>query len=192
METLISLAIGIGLAAASGFRVFVPLLALSLAFRAEWVAPNPGLAWLASTPALIALAIATGLEVVAYYVPWLDHALDGLATPAAVTAGVLLTASVVTGVDPLTRWALAVIVGGGVAGTVQGATVVTRAISGATTAGLANPVVATGELVGAVILAVLAVLLPFVAVAMVLIALGLTVRWWRRRRRQQSVAIATA
>ncbi|MGD2115402.1 MAG: DUF4126 family protein, partial [Acidobacteriota bacterium] len=34
METLLSVALGLGLAAACGFRVFVPLLAMSVAVRA--------------------------------------------------------------------------------------------------------------------------------------------------------------
>lgn len=183
METLISIALGLGLAAASGLRIFVPVLALSVAIHSGWVTPAPGFAWIGTTPALIALAVATVLEIGAYYVPWLDHLLDTLATPTAVAAGILLTATVLTGVDPLVRWTLAVIVGGGVAGSVQGATTITRGLSAVTTAGFANPLVATAELGGALLLAVLALLAPFLAAGAVLLAIVLTWRALRRRRR---------
>lgn len=182
METLISIAIGLGLAAASGLRVFLPMFALSLALRADWVTPNPGLEWLGSTPAILALGIATLFEVAAYYVPWVDNLLDTLATPAAIAAGVLLTATVLTGVDPMLRWALAIIVGGGVAGTVQGTTTVARSLSTLTTGGLANPVVATVELGGALLLALISLLLPFLALGLLLVAAAMTWRWIRRRR----------
>jgi hypothetical protein len=182
METAVSIAIGLGLAAASGLRVFLPMFALSLALRAEWVTANPGLEWLGSTPALLALGVATLLEVAAYYIPWVDNLLDSLATPAAVVAGVLLTATVLTGFDPMVRWALAIIVGGGVAGTVQGATTATRSLSSLTTGGLANPVVATVELGGALLMAIFSLLLPFFALALLLVAAILTWRFFRRRR----------
>jgi hypothetical protein len=179
-ETLLSIVVGVGLAAACGFRVFVPLLVLSLASRSGHVPLNGDFAWVASTPALVALATATVLEVAAYYVVWLDHALDAVATPAAVLAGVVATAAVVGDMPPVLRWALALLAGGGAAGAVQGATVLTRLKSGATTAGLANPVVATGELVGSVATSVLAIVVPLVALAAVVSMLAIVYSVTRR------------
>src|SRR2546423_1350380 len=129
METLLSLLIGIGLSAACGFRVFVPLLILSIASLTGHVTLASSFAWLGSYPALIAFAVATCLEIAAYYVPWIDNLLDSIATPAAVVAGTIITASLVAHLDPFLRWTLAVIAGGGVAGLVQGATVLTRGAS---------------------------------------------------------------
>src|SRR5262245_54004283 len=131
---------------------------------------------MASTPALIILGVATVLEVGAYYVPWLDHALDVLATPSAVVAGVVMTASVVTGLDPMLKWTLALIAGGGIAATVQAVTVGTRKVSLLTTGGLGNPVASTMELFGAVLLAVLAIALPLLAFALVVWGLFFGVR----------------
>ncbi len=163
-ETLLHVAIGLGLAAAAGFRVFVPLFGLSLAAVTGTVSVADPLSWLATTPALIALGTATLAEVAAYYLPWFDHLLDTVATPAAVIAGVLATGAVVTDLPPVVRWAIAIIGGGGVAGLFQGATVLLRLKSTATTGGFANPVVATVEWIGAAIIAALAILLPLVAI----------------------------
>src|SRR6516225_5140167 len=138
-ETLLGIALGIGLSAACGFRVFVPLLALSLASISGHLTLAPGFAWIGSYPALVAFSVATCLEIAGYYIPWVDHLLDTIATPAAVVAGIIVTASMVTGMSPFLKWSLAIIAGGGAAGLVQGTTVLTRGASTATTGGLANP-----------------------------------------------------
>lgn len=171
MDLFVSVLIGIGLAAACGFRVFVPLLVLSIAARTGHVPLTDDFQWVASLPALIAFATATVVEIGAYYVPWLDHTLDTLATPAAMVAGVIATAAVVGDLPPVLRWAIAVLAGGGLAGTVQGATVLTRLKSGAVSAGFANPVVASAELAGSVATSVLAVVLPVAAIVLVVLAL---------------------
>jgi hypothetical protein len=180
METIVGILVGIALAAACGFRVFVPLLALGIAGRAGHVPLAGDFHWIASTPALIALGTATIVEIVAYYVPWLDHALDTVATPSAVLAGVIATAAVVGDLPPVVRWGLAIIAGGGVAGTVQGATVLARLKSGTMTAGLANPVVATAELAGSVVTSILAILVPLLAILLIAGALVLIYRTTRK------------
>ena len=177
MDTLLSVVLGIGLSAACGFRIFVPFLIAGLAARTGHLTLGPSFTWMASTPALVALAVATVVEVGAYFIPWLDHALDVLATPAAVVAGAVMTASVVTGLDPMLRWTLALIAGGGIAGTVQALTVGTRKVSLLTTGGLANPAVAAAELGGAVGLALLAVAVPLLAFALIVWALFFGVRF---------------
>ena len=181
VETVLSVILGIGLAAACGFRVFVPFLIVGIAARAGHVIVGPSFAWLASAPALLALAIATALEIGGYYVPWLDHLLDVLATPAAVVAGAVMMASVVTGLDPMTRWILALIAGGGIAATVQALTVGTRKVSLLTTGGIGNPVVATGELFGAIALSLVAIVLPLLAFALLAWALFFGIRLVLRR-----------
>lgn len=171
METLLSICLGIGLSAACGFRVFVPLLITSIAAQTGHLSLAPGFQWLASTPALITLSVATGIEVAGYYIPWVDHVLDALASPAAIVAGVILTASLVMGMSPLLKWTLAVIAGGGVAGLVQGTTVVTRAASTATTAGFGNPLVATLELGGSIATSILTIVAPVLVVALLVLFL---------------------
>ncbi len=176
MNTLLSVLLGIGLSAACGFRIFVPFLIVGIAARTGHVTLGTSFLWMASTPALIALGVATVVEIGAYYIPWLDHLLDVVATPAAVIAGMIMTASVVTGLDPMLKWTLALIAGGGIAGTVQALTVGTRKVSLLTTAGLGNPVVSTLELLGSVLLTVLAIALPLLAFAVIAWALFFGVR----------------
>jgi hypothetical protein len=187
LDTLLSLCLGLGLAAACGFRVFVPLLITSLAAHTGHLDLAGGFDWIASTPALVTFGVATVLEILAYYVPWVDNVLDLAAAPAAVVAGTLITASVITDPDPLLRWSLAVIAGGGAAAAVQTATTVLRHMSSWATAGLGNHVLSTGEAVGSVGLALTSVLVPFFA-ALVVAALGLValVLLLRRPWRQQS------
>lgn len=182
METFLSVCMGIGLSAACGFRVFVPPLLLSIAGMTGHLHFSHGFAWIATWPALIAFASATVLEIAAYYIPWLDNLLDSIATPAAVTAGILVTSSLITGMDPYMKWILAVIAGGGVAGLVQGTTVVARAISTGTTGGMANPLVSTAEAGGSFTLAFLAILVPVLAVVLVLLFGILVVQLVRRKK----------
>lgn len=172
METAFSIALGIGLSAAAGFRVFVPLLALSIAALSGYLELTPGFAWIGTVPALITFATATILEIIAYYVPWLDNALDTIATPAAVLAGVVASASLISELPPLVKWIVAIIGGGGMAGVIQGATSLVRLKSTALTAGLGNPVVATAELGGSVFTSLLALFLPFLALVLVLLLVG--------------------
>jgi uncharacterized protein DUF4126 len=163
--TFLSLLVGAGLAAASGFRVFVPLLVMSVAARAGHLQLAAGFGWIASGPALTAFAAATILEIVAYLIPYIGHLLDVLAAPAAFVAGTLVTASSVIGMSPFLRWSLAIIAGGGLATLVHAATGATRAASTATTGGLGNPAVAAAEAGGSTLLSVLAIAAPVLAFA---------------------------
>ncbi len=166
MELALSILVGIGLAAACGFRVFVPFLVISIASMSGHLELAPGFEWIGTYYAITAFALATVLEIVAYYVPWLDNLMDSIATPAAIVAGTIITAAVIGDMSPFLRWSLAVIAGVGVAGAVQGTTVALRGASTATTGGLANPVVSSGELAGSVVTSILAVILPIVSVAL--------------------------
>jgi len=186
LNLMLSVLAALGLAAACGFRVFVPLLVVSLAARGGWIGLAPGFAWIGSTPALMSLGLATVLEIGAYYVPWLDNLLDSIATPAAVVAGIVVSAAVLTDVDPWLRWTLATIAGGTLAAAVQIPTVAARGLSSGVTGGLANHVVATGELVASSTLSGLALVLPFPIPLAVLIAVFLVYR--RLRRREPAVA----
>lgn len=188
-QTILGVLAGIGLSAACGFRVFVPMLVAGIAIRSGALTAADGFQWLGSTPALVALSVATVLEVGAYFVPGLDHLLDTIASPAAVVAGTIVTASFVTDVEPWFRWTLAAVAGGGAAAIVQGATVVARSASGVLTCGLANPVVATAELAGASAASILSIVAPvIVIVALILLAVWLARRIQRRRAAIQPTA----
>jgi hypothetical protein len=176
MEPFLSFLVGIGMSAACGFRVFVPLLVVSIASHSGHLHLASGFEWMGSTAALIAFATATALEIAGYYVPWLDNLLDTVASPAAVVAGTIVTASLVADMSPFLKWTLALIAGGGVAGLVQGTTVLTRGASSAGTGGLANPILATAELGGSLITSLLSLLVP-VLVALAIGALLCLAAW---------------
>ncbi len=187
METILGLCIGVGLSAACGFRVFVPLLVMSIATMMGWFEPSKGFEWLAMPSVCLALAVATVCEVAAYYIPWVDNALDTVATPAAMIAGTLTTMAVSSGeMSQFAGWAAAIIVGGGTAGVVQMSTVAARGVSTATTGGLGNFVVATGEWIGAILLSVSALLVPALVAIVVVIAVILAVRWIRHKKQEQA------
>ena len=183
METILGLCVGIGLSAASGFRVFVPLLVMSVAALMGWFEPLKGFEWLAMPAVCLALTVATISEIAAYYVPWVDNLLDTVATPAAMIAGTLTTMAVSSGeMSQFASWASAIIVGGGTAGVVQMSTVAARGVSTATTGGLGNFVVATGELIGSIVLSILAFVMPVVITVFVIILVIVVARWIQKKR----------
>jgi len=167
METILAVITGIGLSAACGFRVFVPLLALNLASTYGYLILAPGFDWVGGYYATIAFASATILEVIAYYIPWLDNIMDTIASPVSIAAGTLAAASVITDLPPSVKWMLAIIAGGGIAGIIQGSTMALRAKSSIFTVGLGNPLFATAELAGSVILALLAIIIPVISLVLI-------------------------
>jgi hypothetical protein len=185
-KLLLGLALGLGLSASCGFRVFVPLLVASVASKMGIITLGDSFAWMASTPALIAFATATVFEIGGYYIPFVDNILDTITTPASVAAGTLLTASLLTPeMDPMLKWGLGIIVGGGSAGVVQAGTALTRATSSVATAGIGNPVVATAEHGLAIGGSILSLFIPFIIAAVVCVVLFLflffMIRYFKRR-----------
>jgi hypothetical protein len=176
----ISIVLGIGLAAATGFRVFLPMLIMSGAAYTGHLPLDESFAWLGTPSALMMLSVAAIVEVLAYYIPGVDNLLDTLATPAAFVAGTVASAAVMTDLPPMVKWTAAVIAGGGVAGLTQGVTAMLRAKSTVFTGGLGNAFIATAELVGALLVSLLSLAAPLVALALIIIFLWLAVRLLRR------------
>ncbi|HTC15332.1 MAG TPA: DUF4126 domain-containing protein [Steroidobacteraceae bacterium] len=184
VDVALSIALGVALAAAVGFRVFLPMLVMSVAAYSGHLALSGGFAWLASAPALLMLSVATLVEILAYYIPGVDNLLDTIATPAALIAGTIVSAAVMTDLPPLVKWTTAVIAGGGAAGLTQGLTSLLRAKSTLLTAGFGNHVVASGELAGALLVSLLALVAPLAAVAVVALFCWCALRLARRLFRQ--------
>ena len=190
-ETWLSVLVGVGLAAACGFRIFVPLLVMSVAARAGHMDLAPGFAWIASNPALVAFAVATAVELLGYLIPYVDHALDLLGAPAAAAAGVLVSLSSLVGMSPFLRWTLAIIAGGGLAALVHSATGAARAASTLTTGGLGNPAVAAAEAGGATLLSVLAIAAPIAALGLLVLLVFFAWRLISSRSRRPRAAAPT-
>lgn len=182
MEILLSVGLGVGLAAACGFRVFLPVLVMGVAGRAGVLDLVDGFDWMASTPALLAMGVAAVCEIGAYYVPWLDNVLDVAATPAAVIAGIVVAAANMETASPLLGWTLAAVAGGTAAGAVQTGTTLLRGASSVMTGGIGNPVVSTGEAGAAAGLSLLAITMPVLALVAVLLLIAVVSARRLRRR----------
>ena len=176
LDLVLSAALGIGLAAATGFRLFLPLLVLSGAAYTGHVGLSDSFAWLATPAALMMLGTAALVEIAAFYIPGVDNLLDTVATPGAVVAGTIASAAVMTDLPPMVKWTTAVIAGGGIAGITQGLTAMLRAKSTVFTGGLGNTVIATAELGGASLLSLLALAAPLAALAIVVLFFWLAFR----------------
>lgn len=168
-EIITAVAIGIGLSASCGFRVFVPMLVASVAAKLNLFPVNEGFQWLASWPAIICFGTATVVEILAYYVPFIDNLLDTITTPMAVGGGTLLLTSVLPIDNDFLKWAAGFLFGGGAAATVQGGTVLTRLASTKLTAGTGNAFVATGEHAAAFGISILSLVIPLIIAAIIIV-----------------------
>jgi Domain of unknown function (DUF4126) len=186
LDLALSIALGVGLAAATGFRVFLPMLVVSVAAYSEHLPLSENFAWLGTPSALMMLGVAALVEILAYYIPGVDNLLDTLATPAAVVAGTVVSAAVITDLPPMLKWTTAIIAGGGVAGLTQGVTALLRAKSTVLTAGVGNSVIATAELGGSLLVSLLALAAPLIALLVVIVFLWLAMRLIRRIARSAS------
>ena len=182
VDLAMSAVLGVGLAAATGFRVFLPMLIVGAAAYAGHLSLGESFAWLATPAALTMLGVASIVEIAAYYVPGVDNLLDTLATPGAVIAGTVVSAAVMADLPPMLKWTAAIIAGGGAAGLTQSITTMLRTNSTMFTGGLGNPVIATGELGGALVLPLIALVAPVVALAVLALFVWLAVRLRRRLR----------
>ena len=152
VQILLSLSLGLGLAAACGFRVFIPPLMMGVGSRLDLYNLEGSFVWVDDTWAIAIFAVATLLEIGGYFIPWIDNLLDAVATPAAIIGGNFGTSASLEGeLDPSAQWTLSVIAGGSVSGVIQLGTVATRAISTGTTGGLANPIISLLEAVASIL-----------------------------------------
>jgi hypothetical protein len=172
METTLGILIAIGLAAACGFRIFVPPLVAGVAHMVGWIDLAAGMEWIGSPVAVTCFAVATCVEIMAYFIPAVNNALDVISTPVAVVAGTVVAAGALVDLSPFVQWTLAAIMAATVTGSIQVASASGRAAATATTAGAGNPVFSLVETIGSIVTAVLAVLVPVVAVILVALLLG--------------------
>lgn len=176
--------LGISLAAACGMRVFAPLAVLSVASFAGWMTPPASFAWVGSAPVMVGLCLAVLLEVGAYMIPWLDHALDAAGVPLAAGAGTVVAAIQIASVSGMTGsapidsgvlWTLSAVAGGGVALGTHATTAMLRGGSTGVSGGLLNPVFAIAETALSVVIAVLSIVIPVLAVIAALAVVALLV-----------------
>ena len=189
--TILAALMGLSLASASGFRVFLPPFLLSIAVRTDTLVnldlSDTSFAIFDSNAAVLVLGIACLAEFAAYYVPWLDNLLDTIATPAAILSGVGMSSMVLVGTDPIMQWSFAIIAGGGSAGIIQLTTVAIRGLSSTLTLGFGNSFVASGENIASVVLTITALLAPLIAAIFAVIIILLLVRQVTKKPKESSI-----
>ena len=185
-NTVLSLFLGVGLAAASGFRVFLPLFILSLTanLAGNFIQIDESLSWVGSWPALITLGVAMIVEIGAYYVPIIDNMLDTISIPLAGLAGTFAVGATLVEMNEVATWALAIIAGGGTAAAISSTTATARAVSTTTTGGIGNFLVNTGETIGALFLSITAIVLAPLAFIIAIILLLVVIKVWRRVKKR--------
>lgn len=188
METFASVLIGIGLSATCGFRIFVPLLVMSITGQLDLLHLSPAFEWIQSTPALIAFGVATVIELLAYLIPAVDNALNAVSIPLTVVAGIVITAAVILDLNPFLTWTLAVIAGGGASLAGSAASNILHGGSTVATGGAGNPILSALESVFSVVMSVLSVLVPVMAVLLLVIAGVFGVRVLKRMFGRKPVA----
>lgn len=188
-EIIISICLGVGLAAAVGFRVFLPLLVLSLAGYYDVIPLNESWEWAGSLTAVVVMAIATLIELFGYYIPWVDNILDSIAIPLATVAGTAVMVATVSDLSPVVTWALAIIAGGGTATAIKGNASALRLTSSATTGGLANPVVATVETGTSVVMSIASIFLPVLAFIFVLAIFFGIFKFYKKLRKKKPPSV---
>lgn len=186
MEIILSLLIGIGLSAATGFRIFIPALLANIAAMNGWVDLGENFQWLSTWSAFWVLISASVLEIGAYYIPFIDNILDAIAAPMAVIAGTILSTSFIQIDQPVLQWGLGVIMGGGTAGAIQVGTQVARLTSTGTTAGISNPILATIENILSFIISLISIFIPVMALMVVILII-----YWLAKRRNKRVLTAS-
>lgn len=171
MDTTLAIMLGVGLSAACGFRVFVPMLVMSIAARAGYLELASGFEWIATWPALLAFGTATTIEILVSLIPGLQNILDAIAVPAAAVAGTIATAAMVGNLSPFLQWPIAIIAGGGTATTVELGTAAIRVPGIGTIESIL-------EDIAAITMSILAIVIPVIifgiAIVIVLIILLLS------------------
>ena len=186
IEIIGSICLGVGLAAAVGFRVFLPLLILSVAGYFGYLPLTEDWSWVGSITAIIALAAATIIEIFGYYIPWVDNALDTIAIPLATVAGTAVMMATMADVSPLLTWSLAIIAGGGTAAAIKGSTSAVRLTSSATTGGIANPIVSTVETGTATAFSFIAILIPILIIVLVPLLFYILFKTYKKLRKKKA------
>lgn len=156
----INILLGLALATATGFRIFLPMFFLSLASHFEWIALPEKLSWLEGETALIVLGMAMVIELVSYLIPGVDNIMDVIDTPIAVIVGVLVVFSVVE-VNLMMEWILAIVIGGVVPAVLKAFKATIRGAITVMTGGLGNGFFSVFEALSSMFIVVVAIFLLF-------------------------------
>ena len=165
---IVSIFLAIGLSAACGFRIFVPPLSYGLLYKAGLVQLGEGWTWIGNDFVLAILALATVVEICAYFIPWIDNLLDTLATPTSILAGTILSASSLSDFPPELQWILSLITGVSIAGGFQLVTLTIRGSSSVFTGGLMNPLFTIFEDLMSLVITLTMIISPILGILLII------------------------
>ena len=184
-----SFCLAIGLSAACGFRVFVPPLTYGIFYKANLVELSDSWIWIGNDWVILLFALATIIEILATFIPFIDNTLDIISTPVSMIAGTVLASSSLSNLDPGLQWLLSIICGIGVTGSFQFSTVTLRGMLSVFTGGILNPFFSLLEDTIAFLIAISTILIPiFGLILIIFIALiiYLLIKKLRYRKRKNN------
>jgi hypothetical protein len=189
------LAAALALAALAGLRAYLPLLVVAIASHIP-IAPGRTLIplagpfhWVGSGWFIALLVVLALAESIVDKIPLVDHLSDAVHTVIRPAVGAVIVAGTANSLSLLNPWVAAAL-GAGLALAIHAAKAASRPVVTATTAGIGNPLVSLGEDVVVVVLAVLAAVAPFLALALLIafvVVMALLIRaGWRRLRARRA------
>ncbi|MBK7446799.1 MAG: DUF4126 domain-containing protein [Ignavibacteria bacterium] len=164
MDLYLKILIGLGLSAASGFRLFVPFAILSI-FSISGIYNITSTPFIFSSDLfLIIFIILSVSEVLLFYNPWIDNMLDLISTPASIFSGIILTYFVLYDTEIYLRLLISVILGGLVSLNVQLLTVKARSSTSIFSKGNGNQIVSTIENISSIFISILVLKFPLAGI----------------------------
>ena len=185
MDPLTGILSAFGLSSSAGLNAYIPMLILALTARfTDWFKLEPPYDTLESWWVIGALVALSIIEFFADKVPAVNHANDIVQTIIRPASGAVLfaaSAQTITDVSPV----VALIAGLVVAGSVHAVkAVAVRPAVTMTTGGLGNTPVSIAEDILAAVLSILAVIVPIIVGALIVLVTAFVVWWlWRRANR---------
>ena len=187
-DIIVTILMGISLAACAGLRAFLPLLVVSAAAKAGFIQQGSGFEWLSSWPAIIVLSVAVLFEVLGDKIPVVDHFLDVFGTFVKPVAGTIIVASTFFDLSPLHAIVLGIVFGGTVAESVHLIKAKARVVSSVTTAGIGNPFLSVAEDAASLSGSILAIFIPVLIFIIIVLSLYLFWLAYRRFKRRKEAS----
>lgn len=172
----------LGLSIPAGLNAYIPLLAVALAQRFDWLELREPFDILGSWWMITIIAVLLVVEVVADKVPAVDHVNDIVQSVVRPAAGGIVAVAGSGSASEVSPWVL-ILMGVIFAGGIHAAKATTRTVVNATTAGVGAPVMSTAEDTGAVAISAIAIAIPILIVFVIAaIIFGMWWWFWRRER----------
>jgi len=180
-QAFLSLSTAFGLSTSAGLNAYIPLLVVAVLSRfTSLITLNEPYDALSSSWVIGVLAVLLIVEILVDKVPAVDTVNDIIQTFIRPAAGAILFAASTNtvGIHPV----LAAICGVILAGSVHVVKAGGRPVVAATTAGVGNPIMSTIEDTISLVTSVLAIVAPYLVLAVIAMAAVLFAWWYTRRR----------